>query len=72
MLKWNQNTGLALPLVILAIIIGALLLVAPKAIGPIVFIFLAGGVIGLLLKFSGKPPPPPWSGAKDKDRDNSQ
>lgn len=69
MAKWNQNTHLVIPLVILAIIVGALLLVAPKAVGPIVFIFLVGGIIGILLLLAGKPPRPPWARTGNKDRD---
>lgn len=63
------NPSIAIPLGILALLLGYLFLNAPKAVGPVMSIFLIGAAVGLLHLLTSRKVPPPWRKDNQDTRD---
>lgn len=55
-----SNPRIAIPLGLLALLVGYLFLNAPKVVGPVLTIFLLGAAVGLIHLLTARKVPPPW------------
>ncbi|MBQ4855589.1 hypothetical protein IMW82_13000 [Rhodanobacter sp. B2A1Ga4] len=63
------NPSIAIPLGILGLLLAYLFLNAPKAVGPVMSIFLIGAAVGLLHLITSRKVPPPWRKDDQDTRD---